>query len=493
MVTVFNPQALGDPGPTAAAGLIGAGLSSAAGLIGNRTRSKAEILASLLGQAGAGLRESFTRANENEQGREALDFAIQSGQLPGLQGTKVPENLKIDPSSVNALLGQASLPRLLGMQKNIVDIGRITSQSGDPRGGILLERGGTGALDLTGGQEQPQQINQPQPTTTEQAPRQLENGSFALGANETDAIASSSPNLFLRKSEAEAQKSEDEARIKRIEASRTGKRFEQQSLYDQGPDIEPNLMSYSGKQSQPFRIGQRVIPNSQEATDARRNYQEIKNELSPAAAAERLTNFEQKKQRTTKLIGLLEQGEKLIGTNAVNQVLNRMKTDPNYLLVTNDPQAALFKQILDEVAGITALQVTVDVQGTRPTDIDVQKILTTLPNMLGSKAQYIQGMKSLIGDVGATLLDDAVILDRPGVVMTLGPRIEKLTGTQYQFGTNMGIGTTNQRISPRISPQRIAPQMQSESIVPQKTPPRQAVPSTKSSGSNDDLLNFLMQ
>ncbi len=52
MVTVFNPQALGDPGPTAASGIIGAGLSSATGLLANRKNNQIELLKQLLGTGG---------------------------------------------------------------------------------------------------------------------------------------------------------------------------------------------------------------------------------------------------------------------------------------------------------------------------------------------------------------------------------------------------------------------------------------------------------
>ena len=47
-------------------------------------------------------------------------------------------------------------------------------------------------------------------------------------------------------------------------------------------------MSYSSKQPIAYRIGDRVLPNSEEATGARMSYQEIKNELAPAQAAKRI-------------------------------------------------------------------------------------------------------------------------------------------------------------------------------------------------------------
>jgi hypothetical protein len=121
-------------------------------------------------------------------------------------------------------------------------------------------------------------------------------------------------------------------------------------------------------------------------------------------------------------------------------------------MVTNDPRAAIIRQIVDEINGIVALQVTVDVQGTRPTDIDVTKVLTALPNMLKSKAAWKAGVKSIIGDVGAGALDDAVVLDRPGFVMRVGPLVEKLTGNKYEFGTNMGIGSSNEPLTGAAMP-----------------------------------------
>lgn len=449
MVTVFQPGGLSDPGPAAGAGIIGSGLSALSALERQKLANRNNLITSLLGGAVDVGGDILERRAENQQGRAALEFAIESGQLPGLVGKEIPEDLKIAPSSVNQLLGQASLSRLLGAQKNIAGIGKTASEAGIEAGGALIDRATTKTLQLTGGGagQQPTVPQQPQAVpTVDPTPQQVSEGQFAIGVGQEDQLPPTSDgNLFFKRSEAQTRSAEAEARLKEIEARRKGKRFTQQELYDQGPDEQPLLLSYANpKNPQPFAIGGRIIKNSQEATDARRSYQEIKNELSPAGAAKRLTDFEQKRKRVTKLMGLLDRGQKLIGTNAATQVMNRIKTDPNYLLVTNDPEAALYRQILNEIDGITALQVTVDVQGTRPTDIDVERVALTLPKMLQSKAEWIAGTRSIVGDIGANLLDESVVLDRSGVMGAEGERIERLTGQQYEFGKNMGIGSTTQ-------------------------------------------------
>ncbi len=102
MVTVFNPQALGDPGPTAATGIIGAGLSSATGLIANRKNNQIELLKQLLGTGGTILGNELERRSEAEQGRTGLKVLQQMGQLPPeLQGIDL-DKANIDPTTVKS-------------------------------------------------------------------------------------------------------------------------------------------------------------------------------------------------------------------------------------------------------------------------------------------------------------------------------------------------------------------------------------------------------
>jgi len=502
MVTVFNPQALGDPGPTAASGIIGAGLSSATGLIANRKNNQIELLKQLLGTGGTMLGNELERRSEAEQGRAGLKVLKDMNMLPKQMQNVNLEKINIDPTTVNTIIAAQNPNRFYSQLNTRANLGKTLSQGGIDVGNVVLEDAAQAYADR---QSTGSGIQQPGTATqqftmqdgTEQPVQQSQSGTFQLGAQDQTATGG---NLFRQKSEEELTSQQMENRKKQIELNRQEKRYQQQKSYEQGPAIEPNLMSYSSKQPIAYRIGDRVLPNSEEATGARMSYQEIKNELAPAQAAKRITDFETKAKRVTKLINLLSEGEKLVGSNFYQTLANQISADPNVLMVTNDPRAAIIKQIVDEINGIVALQVTVDVQGTRPTDIDVTKVLTALPNMLKSKAAWKAGVKSIVGDVGAGALDDAVVLDRPGFVMRVGPLVEKLTNNKYEFGTNMGIGSSNEPLTGAAMP------MDTESVkkrqatfgnmtttAPQKSVARPAAKTTaRPAQSLDDELNIML-
>ena len=376
MVTVFNPQALGDPGPTAASGIIGAGLSSATGLIANRRNRNLELLQSLLSTGGTLLSGELGRRAEAEQGRTGLKVLQETGMLPSdMQGIDI-NKANIDPTTVNAIIALQNPNRQMSAYNAQANFGKTLSQAGIDVGDVVLEDAAQAYAKRQAnrlGMQQPGAATQQFTTqgATEQPIQQSQSGTFQLGAQDQTGT---SGNLFRQKSEEELTSQLMDNRKNQIEFNRQEKRYQQQKSYEQGPAIEPNLMSYSSKQPIAYRIGDRVLPNSEEATGARMSYQEIKNELAPAQAAKRITDFETKAKRVTKLINLLSEGEKLVGSNFYQTLANQIAADPNVLMVTNDPRAATIKQIVDEINGIVALQVTVDVQGTRPTDIDVTKV-----------------------------------------------------------------------------------------------------------------------
>jgi hypothetical protein len=128
MVTVFNPQALGDPGPTAASGIIGAGLSSATGLIANRKNNQIELLKQLLGTGGTMLGNELERRSEAEQGRTGLKVLQQMGQLPPeLQGIDL-DKANIDPTTVNTIIAAQSPNKLLSGLNAEANFGKTISE-----------------------------------------------------------------------------------------------------------------------------------------------------------------------------------------------------------------------------------------------------------------------------------------------------------------------------------------------------------------------------
>lgn len=210
MVQVFNPQALGDPGPTAALGGLSSTVASLLGQQNNQANNKNALLQALLGQLGQGSRELLATGRENAQGRSALDFAIQSGQLPGLEGTTIPSDLKIAPSSVNALLSQSGLNALLGRATKQSQIGKTASEAGIPGGDELITGGTNAALGLLGGfggsSGQGTQI-QPQPMSPEPIPQQTGAGGFKLGAQESDAtLPAQDQNLIAKQARIKTEK-----------------------------------------------------------------------------------------------------------------------------------------------------------------------------------------------------------------------------------------------------------------------------------------------
>ena len=63
MVTVFNPQALSDPGPATASGLISSGMGAASNMLMNRSRNRMDLVNQLLQTGGLAAREYLTRKN----------------------------------------------------------------------------------------------------------------------------------------------------------------------------------------------------------------------------------------------------------------------------------------------------------------------------------------------------------------------------------------------------------------------------------------------
>ena len=139
MVTVFNPQALGDPGPTAASGIIGAGLSSATGLLANRKNNQIELLKQLLGTGGTILSGELGRRAEAEQGRTGLKVLQETGMLPSdMQGIDI-NKANIDPTTVNAIIALQNPNKQISAYNTQANFGKTLSESGDPTGTLVLQ------------------------------------------------------------------------------------------------------------------------------------------------------------------------------------------------------------------------------------------------------------------------------------------------------------------------------------------------------------------
>lgn len=208
MVTVFNPQALGDPGPTAATGIIGAGLNSATGLLANRKNNQIELLKQLLGTGGTLVGNELTRRAEAEQGRTGLKLLQSMGQ--NIEGIDLQKD-NIDPSTINKALEALNPNREMSRLNTQATLGRTVSESGDPAGQLMIQdaverynkRFGTPTSTST------QQTGLGMPS--EPVPQEVAGtggSKFALGAQTTEATQPS--NFFLQNKQLQIAKQQQE-------------------------------------------------------------------------------------------------------------------------------------------------------------------------------------------------------------------------------------------------------------------------------------------
>ena len=153
MVTVFNPQALSDPGPAAASGLISSGMGAASNMLMNRSQNRMNLINQLLQSGGLAAREYLTRKNEQEQGQDTLQALIDTGMIPA--GTKdkpyqIPEDANIDPKALTSVAGQYGPLAQLRAANYYTNIGKAGSEAGSLYGNKILEYGLSKAQDVGG-------------------------------------------------------------------------------------------------------------------------------------------------------------------------------------------------------------------------------------------------------------------------------------------------------------------------------------------------------
>jgi len=211
MVTVFNPQALGDPGPTAASGIIGAGLSSATGLLANRKNNQIELLKQLLGTGGTMLGNELERRSEAEQGRAGLKVLQEMGVLPSeVEGVDL-NKVNIDPTTVNAIMAAQNPNRQMSAYNSQANFGKTLSESGDPTGTLVLQDAAQRYKNRfsTPTQAQSQQAGLGMQSEPVPQPVAGTGGTkYALGAQATDATQPS--NLFMQNKQLQVAKQQQE-------------------------------------------------------------------------------------------------------------------------------------------------------------------------------------------------------------------------------------------------------------------------------------------
>jgi len=211
MVTVFNPQALGDPGPTAASGIIGAGLSSATGLLANRKNNQIELLKQLLGTGGTILSGELGRRAEAEQGRTGLKVLQETGMLPSdMQGIDI-NKANIDPTTVNAIIALQNPNRQISAYNAEANLGKTVSESGNPIGTQILRNVAQKWQNRFGSPTQAQSQQSGLGMQSEPVPQPVAGTGgtkYALGAQTTDATQPS--NLFMQNKQLQVAKQQQE-------------------------------------------------------------------------------------------------------------------------------------------------------------------------------------------------------------------------------------------------------------------------------------------
>lgn len=226
----FNVRALQDPGLGAAANLLGSGIQALNNRLIGQDRNRNNLQNTLLGQAGLGVREVLENSRQNEQGRSALEFAIQSGQVPGLpMGTEVPEDLKINPTSVNSLITQGGYNALINRNNNILRGGKIMAEGGIPGSDQVLGAGGGGLTSLiSGGAANPSMPVQPLPnealplSTSEPQLQKSSDGVLRGGVTADPPVAG---NLYSQKAAMDNEAKKLALRGQRITSQETDPNF----------------------------------------------------------------------------------------------------------------------------------------------------------------------------------------------------------------------------------------------------------------------------
>lgn len=211
MVTVFNPQALGDPGPTAASGIIGAGMQSATGLLANRRNRNLELLQSLLGTGGTLLSGELGRRAEAEQGRTGLKVLQETGMLPSeMEGIDI-NKANIDPTTVNAIIALQNPNRQISAYNTQANFGKTLSESGDPTGTLVLQNAAQKWQNRFGSPTQTQTQQAGLGMQSEPVPQPVAGTGgtkYALGAQAEDVTQPS--NLFLQNKQLQVAKQQQE-------------------------------------------------------------------------------------------------------------------------------------------------------------------------------------------------------------------------------------------------------------------------------------------
>lgn len=428
MVTVFNPQALSDPGPTAASGLISSGMGAVSNLMANRSRNRMDLVNQLLQTGGLAAREYLTRKNEQEQGQDTLQALIDTGMIPA--GTKekpyqIPEDANIDPKAIATMANQYGPLAQLRAANILVGMGDKGAGAGYSSGSNIMKQGLAIGEKLTGGA--PATLGSTEPTPSYDPTT----GKYSLGAGDQTP----EKNLTQLKSEEDFRakqlaNKEKELTLKLPEKINTEMSVNEQNKLTQGQGV---LRTYDEKQV-PFVIGGKPIKYNQVAQGDIDAFLQAK-QYDPKLEATANTTYQNKRRAVSNLIAAYEDIRPLVANGFFDSIANKIATDPNFLLVSNDPKAAKLRAFINQLQGSEALKIAVETQGSKPTDRDVDMIVASMPDLLANKTLFDAQMKTFLGKTLKAAIDEGVVLNRVADVADLGNKLKISFGKEYDYGT----------------------------------------------------------
>jgi hypothetical protein len=429
MVTVFNPQALSDPGPTAASGLISSGMGTASNMLMNRSQNRMNLINQLLQSGGLAAREYLTRKNEQEQGQDTLQALIDTGMIPA--GTKdkpyqIPEGANIDPKALTSVAGQYGPLAQLRAANYYANIGKTGSETGSPYGNEILEYGLRKAQEVggikptaTGGAEPSPSYD---PTT----------GTYIAGASEQPRpqnLIEQKARLAVETQREELNKTIREQKTKKLYADELGNNdvnayTKSLQTYRQAPDKPPVTYAING----------RTLQNNEMAQVDRTDWLRTKQGLSSKELFDIEQSYTKKKVFNKELLALYQEIRPYVAKGALQQIANNIRVNPNYLATVKDPIAAKIFALDKALRGQKALEIAVATQGSKPAKDDVDAILRGLPDILSNQQVFDEQLGMFLGQNTINTINEGIVFDKVADVKDLGTAFEKTFNKPYEYG-----------------------------------------------------------
>jgi hypothetical protein len=426
MVTVFNPQALSDPGPTAASGLISSGMGTASNMLMNRSQNRMNLINQLLQTGGLAAREYLTRKNEQEQGQDTLQALIDTGMIPAGTDFKIPEGANIDAKAIASVANMYSPTAQARLAANMVNAGKGASETG-VGGGTELVNKGVEILNKVGGIK-PSTMGGTEPTPSYDPTT----GTYIAGASEQPPpqnLIEQKARLAIEAQQEELEKTRREQKTKKLYADELGNNdvnayTKSLQTYRQAPDKPPVTYAING----------RTLQNNEMAQVDRTDWLRTKQGLSSKELFDIEQAYTKKKAFNKELLALYQEIRPYVAKGALQQIANNIRVNPNYLATVKDPIAAKIFALDKALRGQKALEIAVATQGSKPAKDDVDAILRGLPDILSNQQVFEEQLGMFLGQNTINTINEGIVFDKVADVKDLGTAFEKTFNKPYEYG-----------------------------------------------------------